>query len=296
MTRARPDGDGPAAAVQRSPEPSGAGASIDGPQRDLAYLMELIGVGVIRLGDDRRIELANAAAHAFLDRPVGSLTGLSTASAFLDARIEAIVEGAHEIGLGVGRGPAASGWRGAHRAGATLADRGPVAGARGCVRAAPPPADPGRVHREPVARAADAAHDGQPARRDVDPRGRRRRRRDPGQDARSHRQDRSRDRAPRPDGQRAARPLPDRDRGRSDPARRRRPRPDRDGHASSGCACSPSDRASPWPSTCQRRSRWSAATRPGSARCSSTSSTTRSSSAPTAETSRSPSARSGATC
>ena len=91
---------------------------------------------------------------------------------------------------------------------------------RGRLRAAPPPADPGRVHRQPVARAAHAADDRQPARRDPHPRGRGRRRRDPAPDARPDRQDRGRDGPPRPDGQRAARPVADRERRR---ARRRRP-------------------------------------------------------------------------
>ena len=58
---------------------------------------------------------------------------------------------------------------------------GPVARDRGRLRAAPAPADPDRVHRQPVARAADAADDGQPAGRDADPRGRGRGRRAPAQ-------------------------------------------------------------------------------------------------------------------
>ncbi len=79
-----------------------AAPELDGPQRDLLYLMELIGVGVVRLGDDRRIELANSSAHAFLDRPLGSLRGLTMTSAFLDARIEAIVEAARTSGSASG--------------------------------------------------------------------------------------------------------------------------------------------------------------------------------------------------
>lgn len=88
--------------VRRLLESADASAALDGPQRDLVYLMELIGVGVVRLGDDRRIEHANGAAHAFLDRPVGSLVGLSTTSAFLDARIEAIIQSARETGSASG--------------------------------------------------------------------------------------------------------------------------------------------------------------------------------------------------
>jgi two-component system phosphate regulon sensor histidine kinase PhoR len=83
-------------------EADGLAFELDGAQKDLSYLIELIGIGIVRLADDRRIELANAAAHAFLDRPSGSLRGLTLTGAFLDARIEAIVESAHETGSASG--------------------------------------------------------------------------------------------------------------------------------------------------------------------------------------------------
>jgi two-component system, OmpR family, phosphate regulon sensor histidine kinase PhoR len=95
--RSEPDGR-----VRRLPELADAVFEVDGPQRDLMYLMELIGVGVVRLDDDRRIELANGSAHAFLDRPAGSLRGLTLTGAFLDARIEAIVESARVAGSASG--------------------------------------------------------------------------------------------------------------------------------------------------------------------------------------------------
>ena len=79
-----------------------AAFELDGARRDLAYLIELIGIGIVRLADDRTIDLANAAAHAFLDRQAGSLRGLTLTGAFLDARIEAIVESAHETGSASG--------------------------------------------------------------------------------------------------------------------------------------------------------------------------------------------------
>ncbi len=75
---------------------------LDGARRDLAYLIELIGIGIVRLDDDRRIELANAAAHAFLERGAGTLSGMSLTGAFLDARIESIVEEARETGSASG--------------------------------------------------------------------------------------------------------------------------------------------------------------------------------------------------
>jgi two-component system phosphate regulon sensor histidine kinase PhoR len=102
-TEPRATGDDLGGRVRRLIEEADAATfELDGVRRDLSYLIELIGIGIVRLADDRRIELANAAAHAFLDRPAGSLRGLSLTGAFLDARIEAIVETAHETGSAFG--------------------------------------------------------------------------------------------------------------------------------------------------------------------------------------------------
>ena len=102
-TEPRATGDDLGGRVRRLIEEADAATfELDGVRRDLSYLIELIGIGIVRLADDRRIELANAAAHAFLDRPAGSLRGLSLTGAFLDARIEAIVETAHETGSASG--------------------------------------------------------------------------------------------------------------------------------------------------------------------------------------------------
>src|SRR5207244_5775338 len=43
--------------------------------RDLAYLADLVGVGIVRLSDDLRVEIANTAAHVFLRREPGSMLG-----------------------------------------------------------------------------------------------------------------------------------------------------------------------------------------------------------------------------
>ena len=75
---------------------------LDLAKREHSYLIELIGVGVIRLGDDQRIDLANAAAHVFLDSAPGSLRGLTPTAAFLDARLEELVTAAHETGSATG--------------------------------------------------------------------------------------------------------------------------------------------------------------------------------------------------
>jgi two-component system phosphate regulon sensor histidine kinase PhoR len=61
-------------------------------RRDLGVLIELLAVGVVRLDDARRIELANTAAHTFLDRAPGTLVGMTAIAAFLDARLEAVLD------------------------------------------------------------------------------------------------------------------------------------------------------------------------------------------------------------
>jgi len=70
--------------------------------RDLAYLADLIGVGVIRLTDDLRVEVANTAAHVFLEREPGSMLGRTAIEALLDHRIEGIARAAAEHGTASG--------------------------------------------------------------------------------------------------------------------------------------------------------------------------------------------------
>ncbi|HEX5590548.1 MAG TPA: ATP-binding protein [Candidatus Limnocylindrales bacterium] len=70
--------------------------------RDLAYLADLIGVGVIRLTDDLRVEVANTAAHVFLEREPRSMIGRTAMEALLDHRIEAIARRAAEQGTASG--------------------------------------------------------------------------------------------------------------------------------------------------------------------------------------------------
>lgn len=70
--------------------------------RDLAYLADLIGVGVIRLTDDLRVEIANTAAHVFLERPPGSMVGRTAIEALLDHRIEGLAREASERGTASG--------------------------------------------------------------------------------------------------------------------------------------------------------------------------------------------------
>jgi two-component system, OmpR family, phosphate regulon sensor histidine kinase PhoR len=70
--------------------------------RDLVYLADLVGVGIVRLNDDLRVEVANTAAHVFLRRAPGSMIGRTAIEALGDHRVEAIAQGAREAGWSSG--------------------------------------------------------------------------------------------------------------------------------------------------------------------------------------------------
>lgn len=70
--------------------------------RDLAYLADLVGVGIVRLTDELRVEVANTAAHVFLRREPGSMIGRTAIEALGDHRVEAIAQGAREAGWSSG--------------------------------------------------------------------------------------------------------------------------------------------------------------------------------------------------
>ena len=69
---------------------------------EMRYLGDLVGVGVVRLADDGRIDFANAAAHAFLGLPPGSMLGRSALEAFVDERIDEIASTARVEGRSAG--------------------------------------------------------------------------------------------------------------------------------------------------------------------------------------------------
>jgi two-component system, OmpR family, phosphate regulon sensor histidine kinase PhoR len=70
--------------------------------RDLAYLADLVGVGIVRLTDELRVEVANTAAHVFLRRDPGSMLGRTAIEALGDHRVEAIARQAREAGWSSG--------------------------------------------------------------------------------------------------------------------------------------------------------------------------------------------------
>ena len=205
-----------------------------------------MGVGIVRLDDALRVELANAAAHLLLGRTPGSIVGRSAIEAFVDARVEEVVATARDTGGGVGRVPASaaatarrsSSGPGARRSAASWVVLEDVSELRRLqqIRAEfvdnlshelRTPLSTVSLLAETLARDAEAAGDGGAA-----------------EDARPDREDRGRDRPPRPDGQRAARPRPDRERRAARPARRRRPRAGSPRSPPSGSGSSPSARAS----------------------------------------------------
>ena len=71
-------------------------------RRDTAYLADLIGVGIVHIDDDLRVDLANTASHVFLDRAPGSMIRRTAIEAFVDGRIEDIVRDARETGAATG--------------------------------------------------------------------------------------------------------------------------------------------------------------------------------------------------
>jgi two-component system, OmpR family, phosphate regulon sensor histidine kinase PhoR len=70
--------------------------------RDRATLLDIIGVGIVRLDDDLLVDVANSAADAFLGRSAGALIGRSAIEAFIDPTIEAIASSARETGAASG--------------------------------------------------------------------------------------------------------------------------------------------------------------------------------------------------
>jgi two-component system phosphate regulon sensor histidine kinase PhoR len=105
--------------------------SLEQRLRDLAYLADLVGVGIVRLSDDLRVEVANTAAHVFLRRPPGSMVGRTAIEALGDHRVEAIARQAREGGWASGEVSLGDEPDTADRPGATLvvrARRSPILG------------------------------------------------------------------------------------------------------------------------------------------------------------------------
>ncbi len=104
---------------------------LDQRLRDLTYLADLVGVGIVRLTDDLRVEVANTAAHVFLRREPASMVGRTAIEALGDHRVESIARQAREAGWASGEVNLADEPGADQRPGATLlvrARRSPILG------------------------------------------------------------------------------------------------------------------------------------------------------------------------
>jgi len=66
--------------------------------RNASHLADVMGVGILRLDDRRRVDQANAAAHVLLRRSPGSIVGLTAIETFVDSRVEELIATARETG------------------------------------------------------------------------------------------------------------------------------------------------------------------------------------------------------
>ncbi len=86
---------------------------------------DLVPVGVLRVGPDRRVDQANARAHELLGIAPGRLVGRTVMESFLDARVDDLVEGLAEGGTATGEARLGAG---EPRTVVVTADRRPDAG------------------------------------------------------------------------------------------------------------------------------------------------------------------------
>src|SRR5918999_917396 len=97
-----PGGDLEQAARQAVEARATADAERQRRNEDVSRLLDLLGVGVLRIGDDLVIRDANRAAHHFLGRTAGTLPGRTTIEAFGDHRVETVVLDAGTTGFASG--------------------------------------------------------------------------------------------------------------------------------------------------------------------------------------------------
>jgi two-component system, OmpR family, phosphate regulon sensor histidine kinase PhoR len=75
---------------------------LDQQGRNASFLADLMGIGVLRVDDSLRVELANPAAHILLGRAPGSIAGGSAMEAFVDTRFEQLLAAARDGGSSSG--------------------------------------------------------------------------------------------------------------------------------------------------------------------------------------------------
>jgi two-component system phosphate regulon sensor histidine kinase PhoR len=75
---------------------------LDQQVRNASYLADVMGVGILRLDDRSRVDLANAAAHILLGRAQGAIPGRTALETFVDSRVEELITAARETGAASG--------------------------------------------------------------------------------------------------------------------------------------------------------------------------------------------------
>ncbi len=103
LTEGGDAGDELAARVRRLQERLTASeVELDQQARNASFLADLMGIGVLRVDDSLRVELANPAAHVLLGHAPGSITGRSAMEAFVDTRFEQLLAAARDGGSASG--------------------------------------------------------------------------------------------------------------------------------------------------------------------------------------------------
>ena len=99
---ARPDLDLPTLVRRLRERLDASEFELDQQVRNASYLADLMGMGILRLDDRRRVELANAAAHILLRRGPGAIVGRTALETFVDSRVEEVIATAGATGSASG--------------------------------------------------------------------------------------------------------------------------------------------------------------------------------------------------
>jgi two-component system phosphate regulon sensor histidine kinase PhoR len=99
---AAPDADLPTLVRRLRERLDASEFELDQQVRNASYLADVMGVGILRLDDDQRVELANAAAHILLRRAPGTIRGRTALETFVDGRVEELIAAAGATGSASG--------------------------------------------------------------------------------------------------------------------------------------------------------------------------------------------------
>ena len=97
-----PDVDLPTAVRRLRDRLEASEFELDQQVRNASYLADVMGVGILRLDDHQRVELANAAAHILLRHAPGTIRGRTAIETFIDGRVEELISTAGQTGSASG--------------------------------------------------------------------------------------------------------------------------------------------------------------------------------------------------